>query len=336
MTFEAYINPDFGWIQKLIFLLAALAGIVICIILILAFMGVSVTSHTKSDRRFLFYEKSHNRIQQFYELIIAGTSVLSFACAYVVINHIYSLINEGASAGPILRYLADAWANGRDFILLLLICLSCVLNSILDKLFIPLKRLSGTEKATIRMLAMFYCIIILVFLDNIGDESEYNPVMMYYLGLMVGRFVYFDASFADFWDSVKKMFVNLPLLIMTLALTGALCFLGFDAGFLLERNYYIVGVFYTHLFMLAVVFLLKLSHLIELIISKPRGYDSWAADDESDYEYDDDDPGDDDGVTDYDDPDDYDEYSKGKDYEEVLSRMTGRMTSGDPDLDEWE
>ncbi|MBR3735571.1 MAG: hypothetical protein IKN07_06795, partial [Lachnospiraceae bacterium] len=156
-----------------------------------------------------------------------------------------------------------------DFVLLLLICLSCVINSLLDKIFIPLKRISREEKACIRMLAMFYVIIILAGLNSVGDESEYNPVMIYYLGLMIGRFVYFDASFIDFIHALVDMFKNIYLLIMGLLLTGLLTHFGFEAGYLLERNYYIVGIFYTHLFLLVVIFLLNNTGILKLIFREP-------------------------------------------------------------------
>ena len=44
--------------------------------------------------------------------------------------------------------------------------------------------------------------------------------------------------------------------MLGLAISGGLSFFGFSAGYLLERNYYIVGVFYTHVFLLIAVFVL--------------------------------------------------------------------------------
>ena len=61
-------------------------------------------------------------------------------------------------------------------------------------------------------------------------------------------------SFKDFLKAMKNMFFCAPLLIMGLTLSGLVSWFGFGTGFLLERNYYIVGVFYTHLFLLAAVF----------------------------------------------------------------------------------
>ena len=131
---------------------------------------------------------------------------------------------------------------------------------------------------------MFYVICILLYLNMIGDESEYSPVMLYYLGLMVGRFVYFDASFIDFLLALKNVFKNLYLLIFGLLITGILCYFGFENGYLLERNYYLIGAFYTHLFMLVSVFILHHSHLINLLVRKPRGYNVDGGEEDNDYE----------------------------------------------------
>ena len=280
MTLDAYLNPDFSTPEKIIFFILSLAGIIVCNILIIAGTGfVFLFSKDRKDRN-----KINNRIldmvQMFYEMIISATSVMSFACAYVICNHVYSLVISEGTQIEYLKIFADTWEQWKDFILLLLILLSCVLNSLLDGLFIPLKRIRKETKASIRMLAMFYAIIVLVCLNFYGDESEYSPVMMYYLGLMVGRFVYFDASFGDFLTALRNVLMKSPLLLLGLSLSGGLCCIGFKAGYFLERNYYIVGVFYTHLFLLAAVFILHHSHILNLIF-RAREEDE---EDEADFE----------------------------------------------------
>ncbi|MBQ7678041.1 MAG: hypothetical protein IJT32_07385, partial [Lachnospiraceae bacterium] len=212
-----------------------------------------------------FFALSKNRVHMFYEMIISGTSVLSFSCAYIISNHLYLLAiyhGQTATSGRYHRFIA-LWESSKDFLLLLMICLSCVLNTILDKLIIPLKGITKEEKASIRLLAMFYVIVILICLNHIGDENEYNPAMMYYLGLMVGRFIYFDASFMDFLSTIWRAIKNGYMLILGLVLTGTMCFFGFRLGFLLPRNYYIVGVFYTDLFLLAAIFIIHHLRLVE-------------------------------------------------------------------------
>ncbi len=265
MSVDAYLNPDFSNTEKIIFFLLALAGIIICNILIIWGTGFAFLFSKDRRNKALKNAKILDSVQMFYEMIISATSVMSFACAYVILNHIYSLVSSGGGGYGYFSDFAGIWEEWKDFILLLLILLSCILNTILDSLIIPLKRINNENRATIRMLAMFYAIIVLLCLNVYGDKSEYSPVMMYYLGLMVGRFVYFDASFGDFLNAIKNVFLKSPLLLLGLLLSGALCFTGFRAGFLLERNYYIVGVFYTHLFLLAAVFIIHLSHILNLI-----------------------------------------------------------------------
>lgn len=269
MTLEAYTNPDFTWLQKLLFLGMALLGLAICLFLIYGGVTMFAKGGSRRQRKEYSHERFHYLVHLFYEMLISATSVMSFACAYVVLNHIYSLVRGGNGTGY-FRDFATIWEEWKDFILLLLICLSCVLNTILDKFIIPLRRINRDQKAAVRMLAMFYAIIMLVYLNIIGDESEYSPVMMYYLGLMVGRFVYFDASFRDFVTAIKNVFLRLPLLILGMTYAGLMCYAGFTLGYLLERNYFIVGIFYTHLFILVAVFIVRISHILELIIKLPK------------------------------------------------------------------
>ncbi len=268
MTISAYLNPDFTWDKKLIFLLVTFAAIGISMgFIYLATRLVLNRALGGSVRRRALRNAFVDKSQRFFEMLIAGTSVLSFSCSYVIINHVYDLVQKGIATNlnSTEQMLVEMWSEGKDFVLLLLILLSCVINTVLDSFIIPLKKMTREEKATIRMLAMFYVIIILMYLNLIGDESQYSPVMMYYFGLMVGRFVYFDASFKDFLLALKNMFFNLPYMVLTLSLTGILCYFGFSMNFLLERNYYIVGIFYTHLFMLVCVFIIHLIWLISNI-----------------------------------------------------------------------
>jgi len=286
VSIEAYLNPDFSTPEKILFFGVSLLGLILCDLLIsggarFAFL-FSGDRKNKEKRN----AKTLEAIQMFYEMIISATSVMSFACAYVVLNHVYSLtVSEGAPAGY-LKDFAYVWENWKDFILLLLILLSCILNTILDVLIIPLKRIGKENKATIRMLAMFYAIIVLLCLNVYGDESEYSPVMMYYLGLMVGRFVYFDASLGDFINALKNVFLNSPLLLLGLSLSGLLSFFGFNTGFFLERNYYIVGVFYTHVFLLAAVFIMHHSHIPDLILRTGKGKAGQEPEEDEEYEED--------------------------------------------------
>ena len=281
MTIDAYFNPDFTWDKKFIYFLMAFAGMMICVFLIIGITVIGAKLGKKKDPDETYEEDGTkaggisaelvlSRVQMFYEMVISGTTAIFFACSYIIMNHLYVILSDmqaGSYGEPYLSFMY-IWDNYKDFVLLLFICLSCILGRILDSLLIPLKLIQREEKASIRLLAMFYAIAVLIFLNHIGDESEYSPVMMYYLGLMVGRFIYFDASFKDFLETMGRALSNVFMLILGLCLMGGLCYFGFGYGFLLERNYYIVGVFYTHLFLLAVIFILHHSRIFKLLLSR--------------------------------------------------------------------
>ena len=257
MTIEAYLNPDFTIIKKLIFLCLTTALFGVCMAFIFLYSKAYGKRYVDNLRSEYVREDFEIRLQKFFEMIISGTCVMSFSCAYVVINHVYELVETGRAVNHTAfeTFLVSVWADGKDFVLLFLICFSCVLNSVIDTFIIPLKIINKEEKATMRMLGMFFAIIALMFLNTIGDESQYGPVMMYYFGLMIGRFVYFDASFKDFLENMRKVIQNSPVLLMYILYTWLIVFVGFKAEYFLEKNYYIVGMFHAQLFMLFVAFL---------------------------------------------------------------------------------
>ena len=110
-------------------------------------------------------------------------------------------------------------------------------------------------------------------------------------------------------DIKSGEFKNIYLLIMGLLLTGLLTHFGFEAGYLLERNYYIVGIFYTHLFMLLVIFLLNNTGILKLIFREPAKEEDAEKDNEEDYE-EEDDTEEEYVIEEYDDDEEYDEYEE--------------------------
>lgn len=278
MSLDKYFNPEFTLEKKLLFLLMTVVGIAICVFLI--YVGTKLTflpSSSKrkhklssSEKKFLFFKNFHINIQLFIDMMISATSVMMFSCSFVIIDHVFSIVTSPASRYYGYEEFISLWQNGKDFLLLLLICLSCVANTLFDKFIIPLKMLTKDQKASIRMLGMFYTIILLLILNRVGDHQLYAPVMMYYLTLMIGRFVYFDASFIDFIHALKSALYHSPLLIMGMLVSGSLCIAGFKLGYFLDRNFLIMGVFYTHLFILGVLFVLHNSRLMYLLVKKPK------------------------------------------------------------------
>ncbi|MBO4911079.1 MAG: hypothetical protein J5504_00005 [Butyrivibrio sp.] len=266
MTIDKYINPDFNRTKQLIFLGLAFAGLLIISLIIMFGTRMSVCLVDSSERHEEFKRRTVDNMQLFFEMMISSTSVILFACAYIICNHIFELLTPFKNAGkmggmPIgIKWFYYQWDKNKDFLLLFLISMTCFINTVLDRIIIPLRRISKEDKASVRMLGMFYAIIVLTCFTTFGDatvsKEQYSPIMMYYFGLMIGRFVYFDASFIDFIYAILGAIKHGLLLVFALLLSGILSVIGFKLGYLIKENYYIVGLLYTDVFILGAIFIM--------------------------------------------------------------------------------
>ncbi len=276
---EHYANAK----SMLMFLALSLAFSVICVFYILMIVFVEARFTDRAERKQFYYEKAHDTIQRFYEMVFSGASILSFLA-------IYYLIDRFSPEGD----FRDFWDRYKDMLLLLMICLSIVFNNILDRLIIPLKKISRSEKGSVRLLGMLYVILIFAYIKFIYENDNYDGFIMYFLGLMIGRFIYFDASFRDGIKTMLDALKNFPLLILGLAYTGFMAYTGFTSGYLLVGNGVLVSTFIAHIFMIVAIFIIHHSHFMYIFARKPKqslhpsaDYETGYIDDE-DYGYDDD------------------------------------------------
>ena len=277
MTFEEYWAHYTDVRQVLMFLALSLAFSVICVFYILMVVFVQARFVDHSERRWFYYEKAHNSIQRFYEMVFSGASILSFLA-------IYYLIDRFSPDGDFRIF----WDKYKDMLLLLMICLSIVFNNILDRLIIPLKKLSRSEKGSVRLLGMLYVILIFAYIKFIYENDNYDGFIMYFLGLMIGRFIYFDASFRDGIKTMLEALKNFPLLILGLAYTGFMAYTGFTSDYLLVGNGVLVSTFIAHIFMIVAIFIIHHSHFMSIFARRPKTVHEYETVEDSDY-YDDED-----------------------------------------------
>ena len=160
--------------------------------------------------------------QRFDEMIFSATSILSFLAVYYLIDRF--------ALDPGFRTFWDRWC---DFILLGMIIASCIINNYLDVMLIPLKKITREEKGSVRLIGMFYIMVIFLYIKFVYKNDNYNGFIMYFLGLIIGRFAYFDASFRESFQTLKNGLRNLPFLIMGLIYTAFMCIYGFYTDYLL-------------------------------------------------------------------------------------------------------
>ena len=82
-------------------------------------------------------------------------------------------------------------------------------------------------------MSSFYIILILLYIKFIYNDDNYDSLMMYFITLAVGRFIYFDFTMDDFLSTIHGFWEELPLLILMTSYSGFICWFGFHIGFLL-------------------------------------------------------------------------------------------------------
>ncbi|MCR4755988.1 MAG: hypothetical protein K5868_10790 [Lachnospiraceae bacterium] len=255
MTLAEYLEHYLVASKMLTFLgLALVCTLVSVMIIILAALCTS-NGRSRADRRRRFHNRAYKLTERYYEMIFSATSILSFLSAYYLIER---FITEGE--------FHEFWSDHADMLLLVMIIASCVINSIFDRVLIPLKSVNTEEKGSVRLIGMLYIILIFMYIKFIYENNNYDGFIIYFLGLMVGRYAYFDSSFMDFVNSIRKAAHNIPLLLLGLANTAVMCLYGFTTKYLLKSNGVLVSTFFAHLFLVVAIFIVFHSRFIRLFV----------------------------------------------------------------------
>lgn len=244
MTFSQYLLHYLNWKQALPFLLIAALVITLAILILRAAAGpLSERPDKETGEMFSPDEKLLNLADRFFELIFSGLAIFLFVGIYFLIDY-YGL---GPAKSPL-------WSKYGSLLLLGMILLSVLLNSFLDQVIIPLSYIEPRERAAIRLIGMFYMIIIFVYIKFIYEDDNYDTIIMYFLGLIIGRFIYFDATLDGFISAVSDAAASLPLMLLALGCTGAMAWYGFGVKYLLRSNGVVMSLMIAQLFMTVVIF----------------------------------------------------------------------------------
>lgn len=244
------------------FFLVSLAVVFLIHAILLVAARKKATHYRKSDRAFAMTDLFHRYTERYYELMLSASSTLFFTGIFFLIDFDYFNVSSRTWA---------FWENYRDFILLAFIVVSIILISIVDHFFIPLRIIEKEEKSTLRMAGMLYMLIIFAYIKFIYLDNNYDAILIYFITMIIGRFVYFDASFKDFCQSMKELVDQLPILLLVLLSTALLALYGFKSGYLLTANGVVVSMFLAHFFVIVEIFLITRVRLPEKIADRIAG-----------------------------------------------------------------
>lgn len=214
--------------------------------------GPAATLRQVRKKHFVF-------IESFYEMVFSSTSVLLFLSLY------YILDEKIPAAAPY-------WENYQNILLLFFIMASVFATNWLDIVLVRLTHISTEQKASIRLLSSFYIVLILLYIRFVYQDTNYDTLILYFITLAVGRFLYFDFTWKDFLSTLSCLWGNLPLLVLMALYSAVICWYGFHEDFLLKSNGVIISTLIAHLFMDLSIFFLHHTKLLRFFI--PSGPDS--------------------------------------------------------------
>jgi len=159
--------------------------------------------------------------QMVFEIIICNTCI-------IVIMYVYYRLAKNLLF--LEKYLG--------IIMLVLIIIAILLNDFLDE---KLKQdmIKEEDKGNIRLISSCSIIMLFSFLKIYFKTAEYDEFLLCYIGLVLGRFIYFDSTLKGFIRCVKNLKSYFIPLIIAFLLTGIISGIGLHLEVITTNNIFI-------------------------------------------------------------------------------------------------
>jgi len=239
-----YLKHYTTWYKVMGMFLAAAMTIGFCLFIILMASRKMALRYSAETCQAFLKDEIRSLSERFYELVFSNTSVLLFVSLYFMIDYF----------GIGYRF-KEVWAKYNGIILLVFLMASILMISFMDNLIVPLRNVQPGDRAAMRLMGMLYMLIIFAYIKFVYQDSNYDNIIMYFLTMVIGRFVYLDASLESFQDAMKDTMRNLPLLLLGLLCTILISLFGWGTGYLIRVNGVVFNLFIAHLYLLLVIFI---------------------------------------------------------------------------------
>ena len=282
MEYFNYIEHYFDMASAVPFFLVSLAGLIFVMGVILALarirqeldrhgassvatadeanavdLDVQTRPHSRARRPLLdpVDTRPYEFIESFYEMAFASTSILLLLSLYYIIG---DRIN--------LHTVSKVWNQYKDWVLIGFLLVSMLVDSIFDRVLVPLCYISAQKRGSVRLMASIYVMLILMYIRFIYEDYNYENLILYFVMLVIGRLVYFDVTWEGFRNDCLGLFRNLPVLLLMSAYSAVVVWYGFTSGFLMKANGVIVSTLIAPLFMDICIFLFNRSHIFGIFL----------------------------------------------------------------------
>lgn len=232
----------FSWAVISIFVLLSIVAVIFIVTRIILYERRKVDENTTMEEMDAIEKEYVNRpyeiSQMVFEIIICNTCI-------IVIMYVYYWLAKNLLF--LEKYLG--------IIMLVLIIIAILLNDFLDE---KLKQnmIKEEDKGNIRLISSCSIIMLFSFLKIYFKTAEYDEFLLCYIGLVLGRFIYFDSTFKEFIRCVKNLKSYFIPLIIAFLLTGIISGIGLHLEVITTNNLFI-SLMISHFAILCFIHLTK-------------------------------------------------------------------------------
>lgn len=215
----------FSWAVISIFVLLSTAVVIFIVTRIILHERRKVDENTTMEEMDAIAKEYVNRpyeiFQMVFEIIICNTCI-------IVIMYVYYWLAKNLLF--LEKYLG--------IIMLVLIIIAILLNNFFDE---KLKQdmIKEEDKGNIRLISSCSIIMLFSFLKIYFKTAEYDEFLLCYIGLVLGRFIYFDSTLKEFIRCVKNLKSYFIPLIIAFLLTGIISGIGLHLEVITTNNLFI-------------------------------------------------------------------------------------------------
>ena len=215
----------FSWAVISIFVLLSIVAVIFIVTRIILYERRKVDENTTLEEMDAIAKEYVNRpyeiSQMVFEIIICNTCI-------IVIMYVYYWLAKNLLF--LEKYLG--------IIMLVLIIIAILLNDFLDE---KLKQdmIKEEDKGNIRLISSCSIIMLFSFLKIYFKTAEYDEFLLCYIGLVLGRFIYFDSTLKEFIRCVKNLKSYFIPLIIAFLLTGIISGIGLHLEVITTNNLFI-------------------------------------------------------------------------------------------------
>lgn len=162
--------------------------------------------------------KPYEVSQAVFEVLVANTCIIVMMC-------IYYWITEK------IHFMSKFF----NILMLILIVVAVIANNLIDNK-LEQDMLGKSDKATIRLISSLSITIIFAYIKFEFGTSQYDELIMCYVGLALGRFIYFDTTWEQLKTSFQSFFKYIIPLVIAMVFTYIVSFYGFKYEVITSTN----------------------------------------------------------------------------------------------------